>query len=139
MSAADGPSCVLHRGGTENPVVFATSTTYMAAALAVLLALCAVVFRLLTARREMIRGAPWDGGLRRLFPQITKIGAARKFRRRCWRRRALSPELHHHAERHLRLASLVLDSNAPDAAWQAVNTTLVPICANASTHSYEVS
>ena len=34
MSAADGPSCVLHRGGTENPLVFAMSTTYMAAALA---------------------------------------------------------------------------------------------------------
>lgn len=62
---------VLHRGGTENPVVFAMSTTYMAVTLAILLALCAVVFRLLTANRKVIRGAPWDGGLRRLFPQIT--------------------------------------------------------------------
>ena len=115
MSAADGPSCKLDRGGTENPVVFAMSTTYMAAALAVLLALSAVVFRLLTARREMIRGAPWDGGLAassRRSPNRSR----RKFRRRCWRRRAVSPELHHHAERHLRLASHVLDSNALDAA-----------------------
>jgi hypothetical protein len=30
VSAADGPSCVRHRGGTENPVGFAMSTTYIA-------------------------------------------------------------------------------------------------------------
>jgi hydrogenase-4 component B len=62
---------VLHRGGTRNPVVFAMSTTYMAVALALLLALCIIVFRLLTAGRTVVRGAAWDGGLRRLLPQIT--------------------------------------------------------------------
>jgi hydrogenase-4 component B len=62
---------VLHRGGAQNPVVFAMSTTYMAAALAVLLGLCVGVFRLLTAGRAIVRGAAWDGGLRRLLPQIT--------------------------------------------------------------------
>jgi hydrogenase-4 component B len=62
---------VLHRGGTRNPVVFAMSTTYMAVALAVLLALCATIFRLLTAGRGVVRAAAWNGGLRRLLPQIT--------------------------------------------------------------------
>lgn len=62
---------VLHRGEARNPVVFAMSTAYMAVALAVLLGLSFVVFRLLTRGRAAVRGAVWDGGLRRLWPQIT--------------------------------------------------------------------
>jgi hypothetical protein len=62
---------VLHRGGKSNPVVFAMSTAYMLVALAFLVALSFAVFRLLTRGRGLARGAVWDGGLRRLWPQIT--------------------------------------------------------------------
>jgi hydrogenase-4 component B len=62
---------VLHRGETRNPVVFAMSTSYMAVAFAFLIALSFTVFRLLTRGRAVVRGAVWDGGLRRLWPQIT--------------------------------------------------------------------
>jgi hydrogenase-4 component B len=62
---------VLHRGGKQNPVVFAMSTSYMLAVLVLLLGLCFAVFRLLTRGRTLTRGAVWAGGLRRLWPQIT--------------------------------------------------------------------
>jgi hydrogenase-4 component B len=63
---------VLHRGGKENPVVFAMSTSYMLAALIVLLLLTYVIFRFWLARhRRLARGARWDGGLRRLLPEMT--------------------------------------------------------------------
>ena len=62
---------VLHRGEARNPVVFAMSTSYMAVVLAVLVALSFAVFRLLTRGRGIVRGAVWDGGLRRLWPQFT--------------------------------------------------------------------
>ena len=63
---------VLHRGGEENPVVFAMSTTYMLAVLAGLLILTYVVVRLwLTRRRRLARGERWDGGVRRLLPEMT--------------------------------------------------------------------
>jgi len=62
---------VLHRGEKQNPVVFAMSTSYMLIALAVILALVFVVFRLLSARRVLTRGPVWDGGLRQLWPGIT--------------------------------------------------------------------
>ena len=62
---------VLHRGEERNPVVFAMSTSYMLVALAVILALSFVVFRLLTRGRGLVRGAVWDGGLRHLWPQTT--------------------------------------------------------------------
>lgn len=63
---------VLHRGGQENPVVFAMSTAYMLAALAVLLILTYGVIRLgLTRRRRLRRGERWDGGLRQLLPEMT--------------------------------------------------------------------
>jgi hydrogenase-4 component B len=63
---------VLHRGGTVNPVVFAMSTSYMLAVLAGLLALTYGVLRLgLTRRRRLARGERWDGGLRRLLPEMT--------------------------------------------------------------------
>jgi hydrogenase-4 component B len=63
---------VLYRGGSANPVVFAMSTSYMAAVLAGLLAVTYVVLRLwLTRRRVLARRERWDGGLRRLLPEMT--------------------------------------------------------------------
>ena len=63
---------VLHRGGTENPVVFAMSTSYMLVALVVLLVLTYVVVRLwLTRHRKLERRTRWDGGVRRLLPEMT--------------------------------------------------------------------
>jgi hydrogenase-4 component B len=63
---------VLHRGGTENPVVFAMSTSYMLIVLIMLLVLTYVVVRLwLTRSRQLRRGERWDGGVRRLLPEMT--------------------------------------------------------------------
>jgi hydrogenase-4 component B len=63
---------VLHRGGTENPVVFAMSTSYMFVALTVLLVLTFVIVRLwLTRSRQLARRTRWDGGVRRLLPEMT--------------------------------------------------------------------
>ena len=63
---------VLHRGGKENPVVFAMSTSYMLVALIVLLVLTYVIVRLwLTHRRQLARRPRWDGGVRRLLPEMT--------------------------------------------------------------------
>ncbi|HTQ76524.1 MAG TPA: proton-conducting transporter membrane subunit, partial [Burkholderiales bacterium] len=62
---------VLHRGGEANPVVFAMSTTYMLAVLAGLLALTYLVVRWPTRRRRLERRERWDGGVRRLLPEMT--------------------------------------------------------------------
>jgi hydrogenase-4 component B len=63
---------VLHRGGTENPVVFAMSTAYMGLALIALLLLSYIVLRLwLTSARGLVRRERWDGGVRRLLPEMT--------------------------------------------------------------------
>jgi hydrogenase-4 component B len=63
---------VLHRGGAENPVVFAMSTAYMLAALSALLGLAYAMVRLgLTRGRTVGRGVRWDGGVRRLLPEMT--------------------------------------------------------------------
>jgi hydrogenase-4 component B len=63
---------VLHRGGTDNPVVFAMSTSYMLVALVGLLLLTYVVIRLwLTRGRRAARHERWDGGLRRLLPEMS--------------------------------------------------------------------
>lgn len=63
---------VLHRGGTENPVVFAMSTSYMTVVLGALLLLTYVVIRLwLTRRQKLSRQIRWDGGVRRLLPEMT--------------------------------------------------------------------
>jgi hydrogenase-4 component B len=62
---------VLHRGEDRNPVVFAMSTSYMLVILAILFTVSFVAFRLPTRARVVARGAPWDGGLRRLWPGIT--------------------------------------------------------------------
>jgi hydrogenase-4 component B len=63
---------VLHRGGTQNPVVFAMSTSYMLVVLSGLLALTWVVTRLwLTRARRRMRRERWDGGVRQLLPEMT--------------------------------------------------------------------
>jgi hydrogenase-4 component B len=62
---------VLHRGGKENPVVFAMSTSYMLCMLAFIIAAVFVAFRFLTLRRKVTRVPVWAGGLRRLTPGIT--------------------------------------------------------------------
>ncbi len=63
---------VLHRGGTENPVVFAMSTSYTFVALIALLVLSYVIVRLwLTRSRQLARRTRWDGGVRRLLPEMT--------------------------------------------------------------------
>jgi hydrogenase-4 component B len=63
---------VLHRGGTENPVVFAMSTSYMLVVLITLLALTYIIIRLwLTRSRKLARRERWDGGVRRLLPEMT--------------------------------------------------------------------
>jgi hydrogenase-4 component B len=63
---------VLHRGGPENPVVFAMSTSYMLVVLLLLLLFTYAVVRLwLTRRRQWERRPRWDGGVRRLLPEMT--------------------------------------------------------------------
>ncbi len=63
---------VLHRGGTENPVVFAMSTSYMFIALLVLLLLTYLIIRLwLTRSRKLARRERWAGGVRKLLPEMT--------------------------------------------------------------------
>jgi hydrogenase-4 component B len=63
---------VMHRGGKENPVVFAMSTSYMLVALIVLLILTYLIVRLwLTKTRKLARRPRWDGGVRRLLPEMT--------------------------------------------------------------------
>ena len=63
---------VLHRGGEANPVVFAMSTTYMLVTLLGLLLLVWAVVRLwLTRSRRLTRRERWDGGMRRLLPEMT--------------------------------------------------------------------
>jgi hypothetical protein len=62
---------VLHRGEERNPVVFAMSTSYMLVALAVILGLISVAFRLPTRARVLTRRAAWDGALRHLLPELT--------------------------------------------------------------------
>jgi hydrogenase-4 component B len=68
-----GPGLViLHRGGSANPVVFAGAPTYLIVVLAALVLLTFLVFRkVLTRRRTVTRRACWDGGIRRLLPEMT--------------------------------------------------------------------
>lgn len=63
---------VIHRGGKANPVVFAMSTSYMFIALIVLLGLCAGLVWFFVARhRKVVYRPRWDGGVRRLLPEMT--------------------------------------------------------------------
>jgi len=63
---------VLHRGGVQNPVVFAMSTTYMFLVLIGLIGLVYIIVRIGVARyRRVVRQPCWDGGIRRLLPEMT--------------------------------------------------------------------
>ena len=63
---------VMHRGGETNPVVFAMSTSYLLVTFLILLGLTYVIFKLYLSRgRKMTRQPRWDGGLRRLLPEMT--------------------------------------------------------------------
>jgi len=62
---------VMHRGTERNPVVFAMSTSYTFVVLILLLAGSILVIRLLTRARTVMRGPAWEGGIRRLFPEMT--------------------------------------------------------------------
>jgi hydrogenase-4 component B len=62
---------VMLRGGSANPVVFAMSTTYLAAVLAVLLAAIAAIVHAVTRRRRAVRVPVWAGGLQPLVPEMT--------------------------------------------------------------------
>lgn len=69
---APGPGLVImHRGGTANPVVFAAAPTYLILVLAGLLILVFVVVRVTAQHRTLVRGVCWDGGVRRLLPEMT--------------------------------------------------------------------
>jgi hydrogenase-4 component B len=62
----------MHRGGTENPVVFAGAPTYLIVVLAGLVILAFIVVRSTVARRRtLVRRVCWDGGIRRLLPEMT--------------------------------------------------------------------
>ena len=68
-----GPGLVvLHQGAARNPVVFAMSTSYMLAVLAILVG-CAFILarKLLGRRRSAVRKPVWAGGSRQLFPELT--------------------------------------------------------------------
>lgn len=62
---------VLHRGGMENPVIFAMSTSYMAIGFAIVILMVFIVFNGATRSRTTARGIAWDGGLRQLVPSMT--------------------------------------------------------------------
>ena len=65
---------VLHRGGIENPVVFAMSSTYLLLTLTALLALTWAVRKWITRDRRVVRGERWAGGVRQLLPEMTYTG-----------------------------------------------------------------
>jgi len=63
---------IMHRGGEENPVVYAMSPAYTLIVLVLLLGLTASGVWLLAARRRRVaRSAEWDGGIRHLTPEMT--------------------------------------------------------------------
>jgi hydrogenase-4 component B len=63
---------ILHRGGTSNPVVFAGAPTYLVLVLFILLVLSFGLMRYgLARRRKVARTICWDGGIRRLLPEMT--------------------------------------------------------------------
>ncbi len=62
---------ILHQGAARNPVVFAVSPSYAFVVLILLLGASALVVRLLFRGRSVKRQPVWDGGLRRLLPEMT--------------------------------------------------------------------
>jgi hypothetical protein len=62
---------LLHRGAARNPVVFAMSPSWMIVTLIALVVIVAGLVRVVGRRRVVTRGPRWDGGLRRLLPEMT--------------------------------------------------------------------
>jgi hydrogenase-4 component B len=62
---------VLHQGAERNPVVFAMSTSYTVIVLTLLLVGSMLLIRALTRARTVVVRPAWDGGLRRLIPEMT--------------------------------------------------------------------
>jgi hydrogenase-4 component B len=62
---------VLRQGSDRNPVVFAMSTSYTLVVLTLLLGTSVLVIRLLFRGRTVKRQPVWDGGIRRLLPEMT--------------------------------------------------------------------
>jgi hydrogenase-4 component B len=62
---------VLHRGTERNPVVFAMSTSYTLVVLVLLLSAVFILIRVLTKARMVTKKPVWDGGIRRLMPDMT--------------------------------------------------------------------
>ena len=62
---------VLRKGTERNPVIFAMSPFYSFIILTLLLATCFLVLRLVLRGRSVKRRSVWDGGLRRLIPEMT--------------------------------------------------------------------
>jgi len=62
---------LLHRGGSDNHVVFAMSPSYALVLLVLLVGVTWIAVRLGTRRRSARRAPRWDGGLRRLLPEMT--------------------------------------------------------------------
>jgi hydrogenase-4 component B len=68
---------ILHRGGSANPVVYATSPAYMFLVLVLLLGLTAGGVWLFAARRRRVtRATEWDGGIRHLTARMTYTASA---------------------------------------------------------------
>jgi hydrogenase-4 component B len=65
---------LLHRGASANPVVFAMSSTYLAAFAAVILAGITLFVRAISVRYPRRAAAEWAGGLRPLLPEMTYTG-----------------------------------------------------------------
>jgi hydrogenase-4 component B len=62
---------VLHQGAEKNPVIFAMSTAYASGVLLFLVGGTFVAASWLSRKRRRSRRPAWDGGLRRLFPDMT--------------------------------------------------------------------
>jgi hydrogenase-4 component B len=62
---------VMHRGGAKNPVVFAMSTAYTFIVLLLLMGAGFLAAAWLGGKRRVSRQPAWDGGLRRLFSDMT--------------------------------------------------------------------
>jgi len=63
---------VMHRGGDQNPVVFAMSTSYMFPVLLMLLGATGIAVWWAAARNRKVARTPrWDGGIRHLLPEMT--------------------------------------------------------------------
>jgi hydrogenase-4 component B len=62
---------VLHQGGEKNPVIFAMSTAYTLVVLILLIGGAYAAAAWLGKKRRVSRRPAWDGGVRRLFPEMT--------------------------------------------------------------------